>query len=183
MVPLNALQQFQLADVSAILGWLDSLAMSSTRQGQPQKRPPIQTGKLGAALAALEEFGFVVENDEDFVITPVGRRFLRSSTSMKRATVRALFLRDDQIKRIVELLETSQGGRLPRTMVNESFSIEALGPVKDADVRAFIAWAEECELFTYDRATDEIISQGHLPSGPSERWLAPHFRGFVPKAS
>lgn len=184
MMPLNTLQQFQLADVSVLLSWLDSLAAPNVRRGQPSRRPPIQTGKLGAALAALVEFGFVREEEDDFVITPAGRSFLRSSPSAKRALVRALFLRDEQIRRVVDLLETSSGGRLPRAMVNESFTIGALGPVKDADVRSFIAWAEDCELFGYDRVTDEIVSLGRgLPWGPSERWVTPAFRGLASKAS
>jgi len=193
MISLNTFRKFHLHDLSALLAWLGDLSCSR-RMRFSRKRPPIRTSTLVSVLSVLTEFGFIEESgerfipfvDEDatrFLPTAAGISFLRASPLAKQATLRKLLLRDEQVGRIVELLDTSTTGRLPRKLVNESFVIGANAPVKDEDIFGFIAWAEACELFGYDRSTDEILRIESYPGRKGERWMAPTFRNSLPRAS
>ncbi|MGZ3713265.1 MAG: AAA-associated domain-containing protein [Bdellovibrionota bacterium] len=144
--------------MSALLLWIEGSQIRLNTE--KHNRCPIQTSKLLLALMALETFGFVQEGQERFSLTVAGRRFTRAATSEKRTIIRSLLLRDERVKRIVDLLETSVKCRLPRRLVNESFGLEADAPVSEEEIRGFLGWAEASGLFGYDRVTDEIINSG-----------------------
>ena len=172
MISIYALQKLQLHDLTALLSWLQGLPIIQGKIDYERKRPPIQTSKLLPALTLLDYCGFVAENDEQFILTIAGRSFLRGSSSAKKSTIRIIFSKDDWIKRVLRLLRSSDTGRLPRKLVAESFNLYAEISANNDEFLGFIAWGESCELFGYDRATDEIFNLDQPPREKKNHWMA-----------
>lgn len=181
---LFALGQATPDDLSALLHWLECIPSGEASLDQIKRTPPIRTCKLSPTLKVLEQFGLISGQQERVVITASGEDFAKSPPPIKRALLRALFTRFESVRRIVELLATSAYGRLPKKMVNESFGLATPAVVIEAEIQAFIGWAESCELFGYDRIKDEIfrLEQG-LPKGPVEKPGTSSHLTLVPKAS
>lgn len=182
---LFALGQANAEDLGELLGWMERIPSGEASLDQMKRNPPIRTSKLSPALKVLEQFGLVSGKQGRFAITVSGEEFAKSGPLARRAVLRALFMRYESVQRVVELLATSVSGRLPKKMVNESFGLASPAVVMEAEIQAFIGWAESCELFGHDKKKDEIFSfERGLPRGPVEKPQPLSSRlALVPKAS
>jgi len=161
-INLIAMGQFTLDDISPFLSWLSAVPPIERSAVKMKQKPPVGSGKLTPLLRVLEQFGFIQKKQECFSITTAGEDFLRMNVFERKATIRAILLNEDEVKRVVRLLNESKTGRLPKHLAN----FEA---TSETEMIAFLVWAQSCELFGYDKKKREIFrfDRGN-PKGPVE---------------
>ena len=156
-INLFALGQFGLEDVGIFLTWLDRIPAGESSLENMKKAPPVRTSKLSPLLKVLEQLKLVQRKQDRFSITSAGEEFLQSTASARKAVIRAFFLTAVEVKVVVDSLNTSSTGRLPRNTVDEAFGSNALSSTTKTEIQTFLSWAQNSELFGYDKKKEEIF--------------------------
>ena len=181
---LFALGQATPDDLSALLHWLECIPSGEASLDQIKRTPPIRTCKLSPTLKVLEQFGLISGQQERVVITASGEDFAKSPPPIKRALLRALLCASSRSDESSSSSPPRPTADFPKRWSMNLSGWPSPAVVIEAEIQAFIGWAESCELFGYDRIKDEIfrLEQG-LPKGPVEKPGTSSHLTLVPKAS
>ena len=156
-INLPALTQVTFEEVGGFLTWLENQPAGETSLVQMQKVPPIRSSKLNPMIKTLDQFGFIAQKQGRIAIHARGKEFLRSVELVRKAVIRTLFVQVDWVQKLVNALKASASGRVHRGMISDSFSTTSRIPIAESEVLAFISWAQLCELFGYDKKTNELF--------------------------
>jgi hypothetical protein len=154
---LPALGQITLEDITLFMSWLDKCPSGETSIDFIKRNPPIRGSKVNPIIKVLDQFALINSKQNRIVISGPGKDFARSSSTVRKAVIRTLFMKVEQVQRILELLKASATGRLHKRVVNDSFSLGSPNQIADSEILGFIAWAQSCELFYYDKTYEEIF--------------------------
>jgi hypothetical protein len=173
-VNLFALGQLNFEDFGGFLSWLANIVAAEVNVSQILKNPPIRSSKINPVLKVLEQFAMISNRKGCISITRAGREFVNADAAKRRSIVREPLLSVESICRVQELLKSSPTGRLQKHTIHDSLNLGSSGPAQDSEVMALISWGEACELFQYDKKTEEImmVATGQ-PSGPDKGPLQP----------
>lgn len=156
-INLPALSQITFEEIGGFLSWLENQPGAAASLAQMQKTPPIRTSKLNPMIKTLDQFGFVAQKQGRISISPRGNEFLRSEISVRKTVLRALFIQVDWVQKVVGALKASSNGRLHRSVINDMFNSVSRVPIAESEVLALISWAQLCELFGYEKKSEELI--------------------------
>ena len=160
-VNLIAFRQFTLEDIAPFLSWLN-LAPALQRTAVKMKlKPPVGSGKLTPMLKALNLLKFIQLKQECFTITASGEAFLKANPLERKIMIRGIFLAEDEVKKIMALLNASSTGRIAKYLVNECFAASDQTSTLETEILALLDWTEQCGLFGYDSKKHEIFSLEH----------------------
>ena len=183
-INLYALSEFTLEDLGCLVSWLETIPPSGISLERMKSNPPVRTSKIGAILKVIEPFGLIAKKQDRYALTPAGKDFSRSGATVKKAVLRDKFTKVDPIQRLVARLQTSTTGRLPMKVVHESFILGSLSIVSDTEILGLISWAQSCELFGFDKDSQEILRKDSgAPRGPTETIRGGDTAFTLPRAS
>jgi hypothetical protein len=167
IINLSALSQVTLEDTGILLRWLETQPTRDVSLEQLKKTPAVRTSKVTPLLKIFEEIGFVSKKQNRFTVTGAGSEFTRCGLSEKKAFMRALFVKINEVERVMNLLQASPTGRVRRQLVFEAFAANSLSQILDSDLQGFISWAVSCDLFGYDKKSEEVFTlESDRPRGP-----------------
>lgn len=183
-INLSALAQFTLEDVCSFVSWLENVPATGISLERMKSNPPVRTSKIGPMLKVLEPSGLISRKQDRYTLTSAGKDFSRSGVTVRKGVMRNQFMNVDAVQRLLELLLTSENGRLPLKVVHESFNLGALSIATGAEIQGFISWAQACELFGFDKKAEEIFRmEVGVPRGPVEASKNSENKLTLPRAS
>jgi NitT/TauT family transport system ATP-binding protein len=115
---------------------------------------------LLAVVESIEMLGFGKIEQDDLVLSPVGRTFAEASILARKEIVAARVLRHPMMSWIQDTLQLDDNGR-----VDAGFFLDRLQPIigdgAQAQLDEGIRWGRYAELFSYDDDTREVyLEQG-----------------------
>jgi hypothetical protein len=155
------ISRLKTGDMTAFLRWLNNEPQGAADLGVILDWPP-DSNKLSGIIRGLIQLEFVVRDKDYISISNDGRRFCKAENEEKMALMRGIFLDVVPVRKIMELLERSFYGRLPRRVVADFFKETFGNRITDIEIQGFIEWAHESALFRYDKVKAEIFCATHL---------------------
>lgn len=146
-----------MGEVASFLSWLDQQPCGRATIDPQDPHGPLGSEKILEMSKVLVALKFSFVRPDCIKIRHEGCRFVAADFSLKMALLREHLWQLEPTSTIMALLGQSSRGRLSKTVLIRCFQI-AEGSVDDLALKGFLDWARMCELFHYDKNTDEIVA-------------------------
>lgn len=157
---LSALREISLIDMTVFLSWLHKAGETVTFR-KIQTFPPIKASKLSFLLNLTKDFSFITYTAEIASLTSTGLKFSKAESFEQMKMICTIFLSYAHVQDVMLALEKSPSGRLKKELIEEMFS-KGNHFLPKSEVSGFLAWAQTCELLSYDKMRKEIFLKDSL---------------------